>query len=211
MYDFVLYYETTPLWLCICPLACRTWFSLSLVYFIFILFILFIFILSFSYPAPSMSWPWAWHGHSHDHDHVILVLSISFWASSWQRAKTLHKCQVWQLDVTLQRQRGALVSGSDPPNFRSIRLGPTKSNPNPNSRRRPYPNPNPRRRPNPNPNPTGSWVGPNLTQVPKGAPSVKPHPGQGQGKAKPRWVSMTTVYNCDCLWLCHAHGYVYIV
>ena len=57
----------------------------------------------------------------------------------------------------------ALVSGSGPPNFRSIRLGP---NPNPNSRRRPNPNPNPRRRPNPNLNPTGSWVGPNSTQVP---------------------------------------------
>ena len=53
----------------------------------------------------------------------------------------------------------ALVSGSGPPNFRSIRLGPNPNpNPNPNSRRSPNPNPNP--------NPTGSWVGPNSTQVP---------------------------------------------
>ena len=65
----------------------------------------------------------------------------------------------------------ALMSGSGPPNFRSIRLGPnpnpnSRRRPNPNPRRRPNPNPNPRRRPNPNPNPTGSWVGPNSTQVP---------------------------------------------
>ena len=75
----------------------------------------------------------------------------------------------------MSSQYSALVSGSGPPNFRSIRLGPNP-NPNPNSRRRPNPNPNPspmrrpnpnpRRMPNPNPNPTGSWVGPNSTQVP---------------------------------------------
>ena len=54
------------------------------------------------------------------------------------------------------------MSGSCPPNFRSIRLGPN-----------PKPNPNP----NPKPNPTGSWVGPNSTQVPGRVP-------QGEGSVQ---------------------------